>query len=102
MAMLRASGTVTFLRVHNLNSGFGPPGDVIDGELVGQVSGAPDHFFGTTLRNDAQLPSHEGMLALLRDGLVHRDHIRTTVDYDLDVQDGRKNGRLVRVELRPS
>jgi hypothetical protein len=42
------------------------------------------------------------MLALLRDGLVHRDHIRTTVNYDLDVQDGRKNGRLVRVELRPS
>lgn len=102
MAILRSTGTVTFLRVHDLGGGYGPNDDRIDGELVAKVSGAPERAVGTTLRADNKLPSHEGMLALLRDGLVHGDRIRTAVEYDLDVENGRKNGRLMRVELTPS
>lgn len=101
MAMIARSGSVTFLRVHDLHSGYGPPDDKIDGELVAKVSGEPVHAFGTTLRSDSRLPSHEGMLALLRDGLVHADTVRTTVNYDIDLENGKQNGRLVRVELRP-
>ncbi|MFY1631683.1 hypothetical protein ACN27F_00140 [Solwaraspora sp. WMMB335] len=102
MAILRATGKVTFLRVHDLGGGYGPPDDHIDGELIAKVSGAPNHACGTTLRTDSRLPSHEGMLALLRDGLVHRSTLDTTVDYDLDTTAGRRNGRLIRVELRPA
>ncbi|MFY1693915.1 MULTISPECIES: hypothetical protein [unclassified Solwaraspora] len=102
MAILRASGKVTFLRVHDVGGGYGPPDDRIDGELVATVSGKPQHAAGTTLRADSSLPSHEGMLALLRDGLVHHSTLETSIDYDLDTAAGRRNGRLLRVELRPA
>ncbi|MFV2105153.1 hypothetical protein [Micromonospora sp. LOL_015] len=102
MAVLRVTGKVSFLRVHDLGGGYGPPDDHIDGELIARVSGRPAHAFGTTLRTDSRLPSHEGMLALLRDGLVHASTIDTAVEYDLDTVAGRENGRIMRVELRPA
>lgn len=95
---LRRTGRVSFLRVHRLRGGFGPEDDFIEGEAVGRVTAAPEQTFGMTLRNDDQLPAHQGMLDLLRDGLVH-DNLRTTVEYDLE--EGRQNGVLIRVELRP-
>ena len=97
MARLRRSGRITFLRVHERGTGFGPADDHIDVEAVAQISGEPRHFFGMTLRNDGRLPSHEGMLDLLRDGLTN-DNPGVTVEYDID--DGRTNGILIRVELR--
>lgn len=96
MALLRRSGQVNFLRVHDLKTGYGPGDDQIDGEMVAKIDSEPDHAFGTTLRDDDRLPSHEGMLALLRDGITH--DLETTVDYDLG--EGRSNGSLMRVELR--
>jgi hypothetical protein len=101
-AALTVPSAISMLRVHDLGGGYGPPDDHIDGELIAKVSGAPNHAVGATLRTDSRLPSHEGMLALLRDGLVHRSAVETTVDYDLDTTAGRRNGRLMRVELRPA
>lgn len=98
MPRRRRSGTVTFLRAHELGTGFGPDEDKIDVEFVGQISGAPGDSFGETLRNDDQLPAHRAMFQLLRDGLVH-DDLETTVEYD--IAEDRDNGMLVRVELRP-
>jgi hypothetical protein len=97
VAVLRRTGRVSFLRVHRLGGGFGPNDDFIDVEAVAQVTGEDEHSFGMTLRDDEQLPAHQGMLELLRDGLIH-DDLRTTVDYALD--EGRSNGILMRVELR--
>lgn len=98
MPILRRSGDVTFLRVHELHGGFGPPNNHIDTEAVAQISSESDHFFGTTLRTDQHLPSHEGMVNLLRDGLVHADVLTTTVDYRLE--ENRTTGIVIRVELR--
>ena len=94
---LRRRGQITFLRVHDEGTGFGGPGNVIDVEAVAQIDSESDHFFGLTLREGDRLPSHQGMLALLRDGLIH-DHLETTVEYELD--DRPSNGIVFRVELR--
>ena len=100
MARLRYSGDITRLRAHERGTGFGPRDDHIDVEAVGQISSEPRHFFGLRLRTDDTLPSREVMFALLRDGLVH-DQLQTTVEYDINTDDGKRNGILIRVELRP-
>lgn len=102
MARLRRSGSLTLLRAHERGTGFGSENDHIDVEAVGQISAEPRHFFGLRLRTDNTLPSREAMFALLRDGLVHHDQLRTTVEYDIDTDNDRRNGILIRVELRPS
>jgi hypothetical protein len=93
---LRRSGNLFFLRAHELGTGFGPDDDHIDVELVARIDAEPEHSFGAELRDNDARPSHEGMLALLRDGFNHG--WETTVEYDLD--EGRRNGILIRVELR--
>jgi hypothetical protein len=98
MARLRRSGRITFLRVND-RGGFGPNDDFIDVEAIGKISSEPTHGFGFTLRDDDRLPSHQGMLDLLRDGIIH-NQLQTTVEYDLE--DGRTNGLVIRVELRPT
>ncbi len=96
MARIRREGRMKLLRAHVRGTRFGPGHDQIDVEFVAEISAEP-HRFGATLRNDARRPSHEAMFQLLRDGLVH--NLSTTVEYDID--DGKNNGLLVRVELRP-
>ena len=96
MPRLRRSGSLTFLRAHELGTGFGPDDDHIDVEVVAKIDAEPDHAFGLALRNDEPRPSREGMLGLLRDGF--NQDWNTTVEYDL--QEGRHNGILIRVELR--
>ena len=98
MELIRRSGRVTFLRVND-RSGYGPNDDFIDGEAIGKLSSEPTHAFGFTLRNDDRLPAHQGMLDLLRDGLIH-SQLQTTVDYYLE--EGHNNGMVIRVELRPA
>jgi len=100
MGIVRRSGQVTFLRAHRLGGKYGPPDDQIDVEFVGRVDSS-DHTFGNTLRPGEELPSHEAMFQLLRDGIVHRETLETTVDYDIDT-DERTSGIVIRVELRPS
>ena len=95
MARLRRSGKLTFLRAHE-DFGFGPEQDFIDVEVVAKITAEPDHAFGFEMRDDDRLPAHEAMFALLRDGFNH--DWDTTVEYDLE--DGRGNGTLIRVELR--
>lgn len=97
MALLRRTGDLTLLRAHERGSGFGPDDDFIDVEVVGKISSEPDHAFGLEMRDNDELPAHEAMFALLRDGL--RDDLDVTVEYDID--EDRQNGLLLRVELRP-
>ena len=96
MATLRRSGKLTFLRAHELGGGFGPDTDFIDVEAVARITAEPDHSFGFEMQDDARLPAHEAMFALLVEGFSRDWDI--TVDYDLE--DGRRNGVLIRVELR--
>jgi hypothetical protein len=96
MALLQSSGKVSFLRVHEVGSGFGPPTDQIDVEVVFRLDSQPDRAMGFQLRNDGNRPVRQGMLDLLRDAFAHQS--TAVVDFDLDA--GKNNGVAIRVALR--
>lgn len=93
--LLQSSGTVTFLRVHDVGSGFGPPSDFIDVEVVVQLNTQPGKSFGFQLRNDANRPAREGMLNLLRDAF----NTNATAVIDYNIAPGKNNGVIIRVAL---
>ncbi|MGE0812887.1 MAG: WD40/YVTN/BNR-like repeat-containing protein [Vicinamibacterales bacterium] len=62
-----AVGRITLLRVHDVGTGFGPPGDRLDGEVVVLLDSQPEKAFGFRLRTGADRPVAEGLLGLLRD-----------------------------------
>jgi hypothetical protein len=93
-----ASGKLAFLRVHRLGSGFGPPSDFLDVELVIGIKGATGGF-GVTLRNDNNHVAHQGMLDLLRD--VFNSDTAVEVEYTVDPGEfGKVNGTILRVTRR--
>jgi hypothetical protein len=93
--LLARTGTITFLRVHDVGTGFGPPTDSIDVEAVIKLNTAPTEAYGFQLRNDRHRPSHEGMLDLLRDAFFHNREV--SIDYS--IIPGRRNGVILRVAL---
>jgi hypothetical protein len=93
-----ASGKLAFLRVHRLGSGFGPPSDFLDVEVVIGIKGAQGGF-GVTLRNDNNRFAHQGMLDLLRD--VFNSDTAVEVEYTVDPGEfGKINGTILRVTRR--
>lgn len=96
MARLQDTGKLTFLRVHDVGTGFGPDSDKIDVEVVMKLSSEPDMAMGFQLRNDGDRPARQGMLDLLRDAF--NNNWTVVVDYDID--SGKKNGVAMRVALR--
>jgi len=90
--VLTAEGTVTLLRVHDVGTGFGPPGDFIDVEVVIEMDSQPGKAFGFQLRNDANEAAHRGMLDLLR--IAFEGNRRVRIDY---FRAGISNGRILRV-----
>ena len=95
MALLQSSGKLTFLRVHDVGTKFGPPTDQIDVEVVMKLTTQPDRAMGFTLRNDTNRLTHQGMLDLLRDAFTHN----WTVVVDYDLIEGKHNGVAIRVAL---
>jgi hypothetical protein len=93
--LLEATGTITFLRVHDLGTGFGPPYDFLDAEAVIKLDSIPDDAFGFQLRNDRNRPARQGMLDLLRDAFFHGQAV--TIDYL--IIPNRHNGVILRVAL---
>lgn len=88
-----AEGKLTFLRVHELGTGYGPSDDFLDAEAIVKLDGVPDKSFGLALRADAQLPARRGMLHLLEDAYEHK----WKVGVEYVVRPAHKNGRIVRV-----
>ena len=96
MADLRSSqGTLTFLRAHDVGTGFGPPNDQLDVEVVFILNSDPQAAFGFQLRTDANQPVREAMVGLLRDAFVN--NLTVAVDYFIDP--GKHNGRAIRIAL---
>ena len=93
--LLQSAGKITFLRVHNVGSGFGPPSDFLDVEVVVQLNTKPGMSFGFKLRNDNNRPARQGMLDLLRDAFANN----STVVIDYNIQPPKKNGTIIRVAL---
>jgi hypothetical protein len=99
MALLNLSGQLSLLRVHDRGTKYGPPADQIDVEVVVQFAGRPNDAFGFQLRDDANGPARDGMLALLRDGFTYG----WVVHIDYEITPPRKNGVILRVWLtRPA
>lgn len=88
-------GTLTMLRVHDVGTGFGPPSDFLDVEVVVQVA-ERDGAFGFQLRDDGQALARQGMLDLLRDAMNDPD-LKVNFDYEIEPPD--KNGEIIRVWL---
>lgn len=91
--ILSATGSITLLRAHDVGTGFGPPGDTIDGEVIVQLDSRPGQSFGFALRDDANRHVRSGMLDLLRDAFSHEWTV--TINYEIDP--GDNNGRIFRV-----
>jgi hypothetical protein len=100
--ILDVSGRVTFLRVHELGSGFGGgQSNLLEAEVVFRLDSAPNQGFGFQLRDDEFLPARQGMLALLRDAMVH--DLTVTADYNELVTPPNQNSFVIRVAItKPS
>ena len=81
MALIAYSGKVSFLRVHEVSSKYGPPSDQIDVEVVFQLAGVPGKSFGLQLRNDTNRLTHYGALDLLRDAFANGYTVMTDADF---------------------
>jgi hypothetical protein len=95
MALLESSGKLTFLRVHDVGTGYGPSNDFIDVEVVVKLDSKPDNAFGFQLRDDGNRPARAGMLDLLRDAFSRDGTV--LIDYNLDT--GKTNGIVIRTAL---
>lgn len=94
--LVQSTGKITFLRVHDVGTGFGPPSDFIDVEVVVQIDTKPGESYGFQLRNDSNRAARQGMLDLLRDAF----NTNATVVLDYDIQPPKKNGVIIRVALK--
>lgn len=90
----QASGEVVLLRIHDVGTGFGAPGNTIDGEVVVKLSGS-SNFYGFRLRNDENSLTHQGMLDLLLD--AYENDWTVTINYHSSPN--RTNFLLFRVWL---
>lgn len=88
-----AEGVVSFLRVHDVGSGYGPDRDHLDVEVVIRLDTAPDRAFGFRLRDDEEEASHRRMLDALR--TAFNDERRIEIEYRAT---GARNGELLAVE----
>jgi hypothetical protein len=96
MADLRNSqGKVKFLRAHDVGTGWGPPTDQLDVEVIFILTGHDGDAYGFQLRSDGNRPAREAMFALLRDAYVHD----LTVSADYFIDPGKHNGRAIRIAL---
>ena len=95
MATLEASGKLSLLRVHDVGTGYGPQSEHLDVEAVIWLDTRPGMAFGFQLRDDANRPARQGMLDVLRDAFNYS----WIVTINFDIEEGKKNGLLVRVWL---
>ena len=90
--VLRVSGRLTLLRVHEVGTGYGPAIDPIEGELIVSLDSTPGSAFGYPLRADNKETVGRAMLdelrnAFRRSSTVHLEYQPT----------GPRNARLLRV-----
>jgi hypothetical protein len=94
-----ATGKLAFLRVHEVGTGFGPPSDFIDVEVVIGIKDVRGGFGFTLRNNDNNHIAHQGMLDLLRD--TFNADTAVNVEYQVDPGEfGKENGTIIRVTRR--
>jgi hypothetical protein len=75
-----------------VGTGYGPPTDFLDVEVVTRLDSEPDKAFGFQLRADENEAARRGMLDVLRDAFNSNQRVR--IEY---IRTGLTNGRIVRV-----
>jgi hypothetical protein len=90
--ILQVGGRLTFLRVHDVGTKFGPPTDQLDVEVVLQLDTEPGSAFGFQLRADENEAARRAMLDTLR--IAFNDDRQVRLDYQ---RTGVNNGMLLRV-----
>ena len=98
MGIVASQGKVNQLRVIELGSKHGHPSDQIDVEVVTALDTEPDREMGFQLRDDANRPVRQGMLALLIEAF--NSGWTTRIEYDIDLEAGKKRGIVIRVILQ--
>jgi photosystem II stability/assembly factor-like uncharacterized protein len=87
-----AVGRITLLRVHDIGTGYGPPYDQIDADVIVCLDSEPDKAFGFQLRADLEISAARGKLKLLRDCFNTGRPIRLEF-----IRTGCRSGRIIRV-----
>ena len=93
-----STGKITLLRVNDVGTGYGPPDDFIDAEVIVRLDSQPGKAFGFQLRRDANYQSHRSEFALLRRAF----QIGRPVTIDYDLAPGKNNGTIIRTWLTPT
>jgi hypothetical protein len=89
--LLAMTGKITFLRVNDVGTGYGPASDKIDAEAIVKLDTAPDRAFGLTLRNDESFASHQKIFEIMQDAF---DNDRV-ISIDFLSTPPQKNGIIV-------
>lgn len=72
------SGNITAVDIRDVGTGYGPPSDFIDVEVIIKLDSQPGRAFGFQLRNDNSRPVRQAMYDLIRD--AYRNNWRVTID----------------------
>ncbi|MCR4404159.1 MAG: hypothetical protein NUW06_02510 [Candidatus Acetothermia bacterium] len=91
--ILAVDGHVTYLRIHDVGTGYGPSNDFLDVEVVVALDSTPNQRFGFQLRPDANQLVHQGMLDLLQQAFQYNYMVRL----EFYQEPGRSNSVLFRV-----
>lgn len=96
-------GHVTFLRIHEIGSGYGGGRtNAIDADVIFRVDSHSTLSFGFELRDDEDLPVRRGMLDLVRDAMTHGLLLRPEYLQRVGAP-GLRNCTVIRIELeRPA
>jgi hypothetical protein len=90
-SVLETVGRITFLRAHELGSGYGAPPNFLDCEVIVLLAEEPLRAFGFKLRADPEGPARTEMFDLLRSAFVAGRPVR--LDY---FKTGPRVGEIIR------
>jgi hypothetical protein len=91
-SVIETVGHITFLRAHELGSGYGKPPNFLDCEVIVLLAEEPLRAFGFKLRADAEEPTRKEMFDLLRSAFIAGRSVR--LDY---ITTGPRVGEIIRV-----
>jgi hypothetical protein len=91
-SLIETVGHISFLRAHELGSGFGKSPNFLDCEVIVQLAEEPLRSFGFKLRADANQPARADMFDLLRSAFIAHRPVR--LDYHTI---GPRAGEIIRV-----
>jgi hypothetical protein len=98
MPLVGRNGKISLLRTNDdANHVWGGGNDVLTTEVIVQFDGTSAEAYGFDLKaGDLALPAKLAMLSVLRDAYIHGRTVNLAVDLDA----GKKNGKLRRVNLQ--